>query len=637
MIRRAISRRPVRPVASCTTACAPVSFAAAETSLRRPARSSARLHHAVALLIALLLALCCRPAVAQRLGTAPEGHSGWSEKGLVTSRHFMVVAANRLAAEAGREILRAGGSASDAAVAAQLVLGLVEPQSSGLGGGTFVVHWSAARREMHTYDGRETAPAAATPDRFLRNGKPLAFNDAVRSGLAVGVPGTVALLEMIHKRHGRLAWSQLFEPARRLAEEGFPVPARLAALLQQDQASRFSKEARAYFFDGAGRPRAAGSMLTNPAYAETLRQIAAHGARAFYEGSIAAAIVAAVRGAERYPGDMTLEDLGRYSARERPPVCAAYRRQQVCGIGPPSSGTTTVGQALMLLEGFDIGHGPAHAMNPAALHLIGESGKLAFADRNWYTADPDAVPQPTGLLDPDYIRARRELIRPYAPNPAPYPGRPLGTGTAMNGTDETVEAAGTSHVSIVDADGNAVAMTTTIEAGFGSGLWANGFLLNNEMTDFSFRPKDREGRPIANAVAPGKRPRSSMTPTLILDERGNLSAVLGSPGGSRIIWYVLKTVIALSDWKLDAQAATALPNFGARGPTFELERPSASVLLTMPAEWRQTPQRAIGLHALGHDITLDDMTSGTHVIVRRPDGGLDGGADPRREGVAVGD
>jgi gamma-glutamyltranspeptidase/glutathione hydrolase len=542
-----------------------------------------------------------------------------------TATSYMVAAANPLAVEAGLEILRAGGSAADAAIAVQLVLNLVEPQSSGIGGGGFALHGQAATARLKTYDGRETAPAAARPDRFLDDGQPLQPADAIFSGLSVGVPGTLRLLEVLHKEHGRLPWAQLFAPAIRLAEAGFHVSPRLNLLLRWYGAQNFSPRARAYFFDRGGSARAEGSLLRNPELAATLRTIAEKGAGAFYEGAIAQAIVEAVHQAPSRPGDLALEDLAGYRIKEREPVCFAYRRNRVCGMGPPSAGGVAVGQILKLVEGFDLGQGPADALNPRALHLIAEAQRLAFADHQQYVGDPDFVAVPGGLLDAAYIGARRRLIDPLTAMQKASPGTPPQLGK-LPGADETVEHDGTTHFSIVDGDGNIVSMTSTVESGFGSRLWAAGFLLNNELTDFAPRPADAAGRPLANAVAPGKRPRSSMAPTIVLDEQGRPWAALGSVGGPRIILYVVKTLVALIDWKLDAQEAVSLMNFSGRAATFEIEIGHRSAL------WH-----ALRMRPYGHRIGADFMESGTHAIVLRPGGRLEGGADPRREGVARGE
>lgn len=568
------------------------------------------------------------PAIAQeaRGRIAPEGASGTLQKTQALAPNFMVSAANPHAAEAGVEILKQGGSAVDSAIAVQLVLNLVEPQSSGIGGGAFMMHFDAASGKTQSYDGRESAPKAALPDRFLtESGARMPFRKAVNSGLSVGVPGLVALMEMVHKEHGRLPWARLFEPAIKLAENGFEVSPRLNLLLIWYGAKRFTPKARAYFFDEFEQPLAVGTLLKNPEFARTLRALSEGGAAAFYQdGPIARSIVEALQNAPNAKGDMTLSDLSGYQAREREPVCFAYRKRRICGMGPPSSGGITVGQILMLLEGFDLSKSGRGVMSPKSLHVITEAEKLAYADRNRYLADPDFVAPPKGLLAPDYIKGRRKLIVDDGVMVRPPPGDPQRRSSLEFGVDETVERAGTSHFSIVDGNGNAVSMTSTIEGGFGSGLWASGFLLNNQLTDFSFRPTDGEGRPIANRIEGGKRPRSSMSPQIVFDENGQLRAVLGSVGGSRIILYVIKSLIGLIDWEMSAQEAADLVNFGSRGDVFEIEAGYETI-------WQ-----GLKVKPYGHTVVPDLMTSGTHIVVVRPDGMLEGAADPRREGIARG-
>ncbi|MDX2205107.1 MAG: gamma-glutamyltransferase [Hyphomicrobiaceae bacterium] len=558
--------------------------------------------------------------------SSPEGATGFFAQPAARARSFMVATAHPLASEAGREILRQGGSAADAAVAIQLVLGLVEPQSSGLGGGAFALVWDARSKRLTALDGRETAPASARPDRFLAEGRPMPFRDAVLSGLSVGTPGTLRLLETLHKAHGRLPWNALVGPALRLAEDGFRVTRRLSVLLSADPADTFTPPARDYFFDRLGSARPEGYLLRNPEYARLLRAIARDGAAALYAGEAADAIVAAVATAHGRGGDLTRGDLAGYSVIEREPLCFAYRTYRICSMGPPSSGGIALAQTLGLVEPLPLGEGPRAAMNARALHAIAEAEKLAYADRDRYVADPAMVRQPTGLLAAAYLGRRRALIDPHAAMPRPPPGRPEEVGAARSGVDATMETAGTTHVSIVDAERNVVSLTSTIEAGFGSRVWAGGMLLNNELTDFSFAPVDHDGAPIANAVGPGKRPRSSMAPTIVFDAAGEPWAALGSVGGSRIPLYVIKTLVALIDWRLDAQAAAALMNFGSRGGPFEVEIGDAK------AVWH-----ALKLKPLGHRIRADSLTSGTQVILIRPDGSLEGGADPRREGTALGD
>lgn len=537
----------------------------------------------------------------------------------------MVVSANPLASKAGLEILRAGGSAIDAGIAVQMVLNLVEPQSSGLGGGGFMLYWDAQALALKTYDGREAAPAAAKADRFLVAGKPRKFFDAVFGGLSVGIPGLLRALELAHENHGRLPWARLFQPAIKLAVDGFAVSPRLHKMLLRQGPARFFPVARAYFFDAFGEPWPVGHRLRNPAFAASLRLIAKDGADAFYKGAIAQQILAAVGNAPTHKSDMTAADLASYQARRRKAVCVPYRKYNVCGMGLPSSGGLTVGQVLKLLAPFDLGKGPKAAMNVAALHLLAQAQKLAFADRKRYMADSDFVAVPVrGLLDDGYLAGRRRLISPLAAMGFAHPGRPPGAGVDRFGRDRTNENKGTSHFVIVDADGNGLSMTSSIETAFGSRLMAGGFLLNNELTDFSFLPLAGDGRPIANRVQGGKRPRSSMSPTIVFDAHGRMKALLGSSGGSRIINYVLKSLIAMIDWRLDAQAAVSLPNFGSRGGPIEMEADPLSA------------RRALGLLLLGEKIKLARLTSGTHAILRR-DGRWQGGADPRREGLAVGD
>lgn len=580
---------------------------------------------AIAVAATLVHATLIAPAaVAQRGSIAPEAATGTTARTLATGSRHMISAANPYATAAGLEMLRAGGSAIDAAIAAQLVLGLVEPQSSGLGGGAFILHHDPRTSELTAYDGRERAPAAARPDRFLGGGRPLPYDRAVHSGASVGVPGLVRLMEDVHRRHGRLSWAALFEPAIALAEAGFVVSPRLNLLLYWMGAKNFATEARRYFFDASGLPRRAGEILKNTHYAATLRRIASAGAAGFYSGDTAKAIVSAVSSAGGAAGDMTPEDLDSYTVKTRPPLCTPYRGFRVCGIGPPSAGGLVVAQTLTMLERFDLGRGPAAALNVTAMHLIAEAEKLAYADRDRYIADPDFVPVPSGLSDHDYLRRRGDAIKPDRAMPKPDAGAPPGLAGRAFGADATQESVGTTHLSVIDADGNAVSMTSTIEAAFGSRLWSAGFLLNNELTDFSFRPVDQDGRAVANRVEGGKRPRSSMAPTIVYDGEGRVFAVLGSPGGARIPLYVIKTLVALIDWRLDAQEAVSLANFGSRGGAFEIE------------PGRHTLSHALGLSAIGHRILPDLLTSGTHIIVRR-DSGLEGGADPRREGVARGD
>jgi gamma-glutamyltranspeptidase / glutathione hydrolase len=568
-------------------------------------------------------------AAAQRAPTpgtqaAPEAATGFAIKPQVTARQFMVVAANPLAVDAGYDILARGGTAVDAAIAVQLVLTLVEPQSSGLGGGAFLVHYHRPTRRMTTIDGRETAPASAVPGRFLKpDGMPLAFQDAVFGGLSVGVPGVVRLMADAHQKNGRVPWRELFQPAIRLAAEGFAVSPRLSGLLTGFGADAFGPAARALYFDAEGRARPEGYVLKNPDLAATLQRLAEGGADAFYAGPIAEGIVAAIANAPRNPGDMTLADLAGYRTVERPALCKAYRTLRVCGMGPPSSGGLAINQILGLVEPLDLGRQP---MSPNALHLIAEAQKLAYADRDRYVGDPDHVAIPRGLLDDGYLSTRRRLINASQAMPKAEPGVPPSLQPAQKraGIDTTEEATGTSHISIIDAEGSAVALTTTIENAFGSRLQTGGFLLNNQLTDFAFNPRDSQGQPLQNAVAPRKRPRSSMAPTIIVDRRGNVRLVTGSPGGSRIILYVAKTIIGTIDWGLSAQTTAELANFGSRNGPFEIEISVAGIVPSLHMTKR------------GHTVRHEEMTSGVHMIVRTPSGRLEAGIDPRREGAARG-
>ncbi len=578
-----------------------------------------------ALLLAAWAVLAPLPALAQGAALVskgqPEASTGWQMKPPVRTMRQMVVAAHPLAAHAARDMLRRGGSAVDAAIAAQLVLNLVEPQSSGLGGGGFLVHWDAKSKTLASYDGREVAPKTARPDRFLLNGRVMNFYSAMKSARSVGVPGLARLLGLAHSKHGRLKWHELFAPAIKLAEDGFPVGKRLHKLLLGARGSAFSPRARVYFFDPDNTPWPVEHMLKNPALAKTFRTLAEQGADAFYEGEIASAVVAATNAGRMSLTDMTLQDLAAYRAKQRPPVCAPYRGYKVCGMGPPSSGALTIAYALQLLEPFDLGRKP---LNSQALHLVSEVQKLAYADRARYMADGDFMPVPKGLLAKSYLASRRKLIDTTYTMRHAEPGKPPGVRRGAFGRDGTIENSGTTHISIIDKEGNAVAMTTTIESAFGSGLMAGGFLLNNELTDFAFLPADSKGRLVANRVEGGKRPRSSMSPTIVFDETGKVRMVLGSPGGSRIILYVLKAIIAHLDWGQDAQGAVSLPTFGSRNGPFEIES----------GPWAAAPARA--MRARGHSVSVSPMTSGMHVIIARG-GHLEGGADPRREGVALGD
>lgn len=576
----------------------------------------------------LVAALGLTPPPAQAQATdiraadaAPEASSGFTAKQAVTARRFMIATANPHASAAGHDILQAGGSAVDAAIAAALMLNLTEPQSSGIGGGAFLVSFEAGRNSLTSFDGRETTPAAARGDRFIGpDGKPLGLRDAINSGLSVGVPGLLRMMELAHQRQGRLPWARLFEPVIRLAESGFPVSGRLHALIASDALLAEDPVTRAYFFGADGKPLAPGSLLRNPALAAVMRRIAREGPDAFYKGEVARDIAAAVTG-HRKPGDMTPADLAGYTARQRDVLCGSYRSYQVCGMGPPSSGGIAVIGLLGTLERFDMAR--VRPNSTEAVHLFSEAGRLAYADRDYYVADPEYVNVPArALIDPLYLKDRSLLIQPQVSMKRAVRGVPAGVTTAW-APDANSEIPATSHISVIDRDGNAVAMTTTIESQFGSRIMVRGFLLNNQITDFSLVPEDN-GLPVANRIEGGKRPRSTMSPTLVFDAGGKLFMTVGSPGGSAIVNYVAKTLIGVIDWKLDIQQAIALPNMGSRNGATELEKGTALEGLITP------------LRAMGHDVNVLEFTSGVQGIVVTP-AGLVGGADPRREGVVLGE
>jgi gamma-glutamyltranspeptidase/glutathione hydrolase len=554
----------------------------------------------------------------------------------VRAKTHMVAAAHPLAADAGLQMLRAGGSALDAAIATQMVLALVEPQSSGLGGGAFLMHWDG--RNVQAWDGRETAPAAVDETLFLdAAGKPLQFMQAVVGGRAVGVPGAVRMLEAAHRLHGKLPWAKLFEPAIELSEQGFEIGPRLHALLAGDQALRRDAQARQYFYASNGQPHPVGYRQLNPALAEILRTVAARGAAALHEGPIADDLVARVRGHATNPGRMTAADLAAYAPKQRVAICAMWRTlYRICGHPPPSSGHLAVMQILGMLEQLPALQSPlaGGAPGPDWLHRYTEAARLAYADRALYVADPDFTDPPAGrwtsLLDTRYMRQRAALISERSMKVAP-PGRPMGepiTGSPQRAQPEY----GTSHISVVDGEGHAVALTTSIEAVFGARLMADGgtgkaggYLLNNQLTDFSFRPTGDDGRPVANRAQGGKRPRSSMSPTLVFDARsGELIMTLGSPLGAAIPHLVAKTLLATLDWNMDVQQAVDLPNFASfNGPTV--------------LESGRFPETTIAaLRQRGHEVIENDLASGLHAIIRTRDGWA-GAADSRREGVARGD
>jgi gamma-glutamyltranspeptidase / glutathione hydrolase len=606
---------------------------------------------ACALAATVLLAACSStPPLAYNVPQQPEGASGYTDKpGWATSK-FAVAAANPLATDAGYQVLKAGGSAIDAAIAVQMVLTLVEPQSSGIGGGAFLLHSDG--KAVEAFDGRETAPAAADEKLFLgADGKPLAFIDGVVGGRSVGVPGTVRMLEMAHRQHGKLPWAQLFTPAITLAEGGFKVSARLNTLLKTEQHLKKDPVALAYFYQPNGEPLATGTLLRNPALADVLKKVAAGGSKALLEGEVAQAIVSKVQGHPSNPGKLSLADMAGYQAKKREPLCHDYRAQsrdyRICGMPPPSSGAIAIGQILGMLNNTNAASLPLVTGNsgipgtpgptPSAdwLHLYTEASRLAFADRAQYLGDPDFVQAPGGnwksLLAPGYLAERSKLIAQQPGGQSMKtgkPGNPGAVSTAYAPMPEQPEY-GTSHISIVDSFGNAIAMTTTIEDQFGSRQMVRGFLLNNELTDFSYAPADAEGKPVANRVQPGKRPRSSMAPTLVFDKAsGQLVMSGGSPGGALIIHYTAKTLYGVLNWGMMPQQAINLPNFASlNGPT-------------MLEENRFAPATVDALKARGHEVRETAMTSGLQAITRGQAHGVPlllGGADPRREGVVMGD
>lgn len=601
-----------------------------------------------------LLAACAvppngwAPSAVSSAPLQPEMATGFTRKADVVTQKFAVAAAHPLATQAGFDVLKAGGSAVDAAIAVQMVLGLVEPQSSGLGGGAFLLHSMAGEGaqsnvKVQAFDGRETAPAAATEDLLLNaDGQPLAFHTAVVGGRSVGAPGVLRMLAQAHAQHGKLPWASLFAPAIALAHQGFAMSPRLHAQLKADAYLRLDPAARAYFYQASGEPHAIGHVLRNPELAAVLQRIAVEGVQAFYQGEVAEAVVRKVQQHPSNPGRLALSDLANYQAKERTPVCfdhaAVSRVYRVCGFPPPSSGAIAIGQILGMLQ-----HTPASLMSsptetadgtpdPRWLHLYTEASRLAFADRALYVADPDFVPAPSGewqsLLAPAYLRERAKLIRPTA-MPQALPGTPVRAQRSSFAPMAAQPEFGTSHISIVDGWGNALAMTTTIEDAFGSRQMVKGFLLNNELTDFSFVPRDAQGRAVANRVQANKRPRSSMSPTLVFDKAtGQLVMSVGSPGGAMIIHYTSKTLVGVLNWGLSPQQAIALPNFGNVGGPLVLEA------------GRFAPATLAALRERGHEVREQALTSGLQAVVKQNKHGQMlwvSGADPRREGEVMGE
>ncbi len=551
----------------------------------------------------------------------PEAATGFEQKAAVTAERFMVSAANPVAVKAGYQVLKAGGSAIDAMVTVQAVLGLVEPQSSGLGGGAFLVYYDASNQKLTTWDGRETAPAAVTPSLFQdAKGKPLTFYDAVVGGRSVGVPGTVRLMDELHQAHGTKRWGELLQPAVNLAKNGFSVSPRLASAIARDR-QRLSRypDTRNYFFKNDGSPLQAGDTLLNPKYSKTLQLLAEEGADVFYEGQIADDIINKIVTLDK-PGFLSKEDLSGYQITERKPVCSPYRQYNICGMGPPSSGTLTVAQIIGISSQFDLKQ--LGSENPQSWQIIGDASRLAYADRARYMADTDFVPMPSGLLDKNYLAIRAGLIKPGEALGEASPGNPGSHGQTLSADDESLELPSTSHISIVDSEGSIVSMTSTIENGFGSRVMTNGFLLNNELTDFSF-VSHKNGVLVANRIEPGKRPRSSMAPLIVM-KQGQPYLALGSPGGSKIIGYVANTLIRHLVWDIPVQEAINAPHMLNRFGTYDIEVDTAAEQL-QPA-----------LEEMGFKVRRVEMNSGLQAI-QFNDGQLIGASDPRREGISMGD
>ena len=550
----------------------------------------------------------------------PEADTGKTVKKAFESKEYMVVAANPYASWAGKQILEKGGSAIDAAIAIQAMLTLVEPQSSGIGGGAFILYWDNKNKKLHTFDGRETAPQKATPYIFVEDGEPMRWIDAVVGGKAVGVPGVLKALEMAHKEFGKLKWRDLFEDAISTSRQGFTVSPRLEMLIKLDIHPGLNNFVNSQnYFKPNGVPLKQDSIQKNEVLANTLLKIAHHGTEYFYKGELAEKIAEAARTTIINPGFMTADDLARYEAKKRPPICGTYRSKKICGMAPPSSGGISVYQILKMLEQYELKkYGPS---SKEFIHLFSQSSALAFADRNQYVADTDFTNLPAvSLINSAYLSERAQRVGLDKPFTKAEAGKPYMN--VMVGDDQTSELPSTSHFSIVDKDGNAISMTTSIEFMFGSGVMVEGFLLNNQLTDFSLSPS-KNGYQALNRVEPNKRPRSSMSPTMLFNAEGDLELIIGSPGGSRIIDYVAQTIINVVDFDMDIQEAINAPRTTNRNDYTALEK--GTIL----------PKLQVELEMQGHDVRVLDLNSGLHGI-QLIDGKLIGGADPRREGVAVG-
>ncbi len=573
-----------------------------------------------AIIVAHAAVLLPQPSTAYQ----PEGPSGFTHKQAIKAQGFMIAAANPHAVRAGYEILKKGGAAIDAAIAAELVLGLVEPQSSGLGGGGYLLHWDQKNKSISSYDGRSAAPAQATAEYFLDSfGEPIGRSNSA-GGRWVAVPGLMRLFELSHRKHGKLSWKALFEPAIKLAEQGFDVSPRLHKAIKRNKRIGKNKAAMSYFFNADGDALPVGHWLVNKAYAKVLKHLAQDGANAFYGGSIAKRIAMSVQHSERDPGIMTVQDLNTYKAHPRDPVCNLYRQSKICGMGPSTTGGITVAMIMGMLERFNLKqYGPGSTQ---AHHLFIEASRLAHKDRGQYIADPSFVNVPVqGLINRQYLAKRSQLIDTQERTGSVEPGEPPQMPKKKSAFDDSTELPSTTHLSIVDADGNTVSLTATLGRSFGSGIMVNklGFMLNSLMTSFAQRPT-RNGLPVVNHVDGGKRPRSTQSPTLVFNADGGLRLVIGSSGGGRIINYVAKTLIAVLDWKLDIQSAVSLPHIVDRRGWVELERN------TNATQYKQA------LEDKGHRVRLRHLTSGLHGIEITPNG-LWGGADPRRESIVMGD
>ena len=540
----------------------------------------------------------------------------------VEAKKYLISTSSEMASQVGKEILKKGGNAIDAAIAAQMVLNVVEPQSSGIGGGAFVLYYDNKTKTAHYFNGRETAPKDSNNKMFLDSqGKPRAFNDVVKGGLSVGTPGLLKVLKEVHNKYGKLSWEELFEPAIMIAKNGFPMDERIQVIAKNIAYLKDFKGFASLYLNEDGTPKEVGSIITNPALAETFTTISKNGIESFYSGKIAEDMVAAVKNSPTNPGYLAMEDLKNYQVKEGELICGTYRvKYKVCSMPLPSSGGVALLQILGILENFDLSKYKPSSLE--AIHLITEATRLGYADRNKYVADVADVPI-AKMLDKEYLRGRAALINPKESMPEVKAGEFIDVKTGYTIDKKAVELPSTTHLSVIDSEGNAIAMTSSIEYYFGSVLNVDGFVLNNQLTDFSFVP-EIDGKPVANRLEPGKQPRSSMSPTFVFDENNNLIMVVGSPGGPRIIQFVLKTIIAYLDWNLNIQKAISLPNFVVLNDMIELEKRTDLEKLQSDLE------------KMNHKVKIADLVSGIHAIVIKPEG-LEGGADPRRAGVALGE